>query len=149
MKTSPKTIAISLTLIASSFLAVTPAQAAVMQPSAYYNDCGNPTFSPKTITQYCADAGAGVINIKWTTWGSTSAKGIGTYYINGCDPDCASGKDSYTKVNVLLSGLKKTHGKNYLLNVTVTPLAGKKFLWPASMKPVPTSVKWVTDFWRG
>ena len=149
MKTSLKTLTLASLLLATSFLGLAPAHAATFKPSAYYNDCGTPTFFPKTITQFCADAGAGVINIKWSTWGATSAKGVGTYYINGCDPTCAGGKVSKTNVSVLLSGLTSTHGKKYLMHVTVTPLAGKKFSWPAKMKPVPTSVKWTTDFWRG
>ena len=149
MKPSLKSLTVALLVLATTFVGLAPSSAATFKPYAYYNDCGTPTFSPKTITQFCADAGAGVVNIKWSTWGSTSAKGVGTYYINGCDPSCAGGKVSKTQVNVLLSGLTKTHGKNYLMKVTVTPLAGKKFVWPASMKPVPTKVNWVTDFWRG
>lgn len=149
MKTSLKTLALSVTFAATSFIGLTPTHAATMQPNAYYNDCGTPTFAPKTITQFCADAGAGIVNIKWSSWGSTSAKGTGVYYINGCDPDCASGKVSKTSVNVLLSGLTTTHGKKYLMKVTVTPLLGKKFVWPATMNSVPTKVTWVTDFWRG
>jgi hypothetical protein len=147
MKTSLRNLAISLTLVTSSFIALTPTHAAT--PS-YYNDCGLAgVVKPQSITQFCGDGGAGVSDIKWSSWGSTSAKGTGTYYINGCDPDCADGKISYSKVNVLLSGLAKTHGKNYLMKVTVTPLAGKKFVWPPSMKPVPTQVTWVTDYWQG
>jgi hypothetical protein len=147
MKLSLKTLAISLTLVASTFVALTPARAAT---TSYYNYCGlGGVVKPKSVTQFCADGGAGVTDIKWSAWGASSAKGVGTYYINGCDPDCADGKISYSKVNVSLSGLAKTHGKNYLMHVTVTPLAGKKFVWPPSMKPVPTSVTWVTDDWQG
>lgn len=149
MKTSLKSLATAIALLLTTFGSITTAQAAVMVPSAYYNYCGYPTFSPKTITQYCADAGAGVVNIKWSLWGNTTAKGIGTYYINDCTPNCASGKIFGTTVNVLLSGLVSTHGKKYLMHVTLTPLKGKKFVWPASMKPVPTSVRWSTDFWLG
>ena len=147
MKPSLKSLTLSIFVLTTSFIGLTPVHAAT--PS-YYNDCGAAAVAkPKSITEFCADAGAGVVNIKWSTWGATSAKGTGTFYINGCDPDCASGKVSKTQVNVLLSGVTKTHGKNYLMNVTVTPLAGKKFVWPASMKPVPTQVTWVTDYWQG
>ena len=147
MKTSLRTLALSLTLVASSFVALTPVHATTI---SYYNECGLAgVVKPKSVTQFCGDGGAGVTNIKWSTWGSSSAKGTGTYYINGCDPDCADGKISYSKVNLSLSGLAKTHGKNYLMKVTVTPLAGKKFVWPPSMKPVPTQVTWVTDYWQG
>jgi len=147
MKLSLKALAVPVFVLTASFIGLAPAHGAT--PS-YYNDCGLAgVVKPKSITQFCGDGGAGVSNIKWSSWGSTSAKGTGTYYINGCDPDCADGKISFSKVNVSLSGLAKTHGKNYLMKVTVTPVAGKKFIWPPSMKPVPTQVTWVTDYWQG
>jgi len=147
MKPSLKTLTLATLLFATSLVGLTPVHAAT---TSYYNDCGAASVvKPKSITEFCADAGAGVINIKWSTWGTSSAKGTGTFYINGCDPDCASGKISQTKVNVLLSGLTKTHGKNYLMQVTVTPLKGKKFVWPPAMNSVPSKVTWVTDYWQG
>jgi hypothetical protein len=149
VKTSLKFLTLSTLFVIASTFSIASSNAATVKPNAYYNDCGTPTFSPKSITQYCADAGAGVVNIKWSLWGNTSAKGVGTYYINDCTPDCASGKTLKTSVNVLLNGLTTTHGKKYLMHVTVTPLAGKKFVWPTSMKPVPTSVNWVTNYWQG
>ena len=149
MKRSALTVVVSTVLLGSALMGVPAANATT--PASYYNDCGAAAVvMPKSITEYCADAGAGVINIKWSTWGATSAKGIGTFYINGCDPNCASGKTYKTsKVAVLLNGATKTHGKNFLMRVTVTPAPGKKFVWPPKMKPLPTKVTWVTDLWRG
>ena len=123
---------------------------ATASPTSFYNDCGAAAVvKPKSITQFCADAGAGVTNIKWSSWKSTAAKGSGTYYINSCDPSCVSGKIYKSSVVVELSGLTKTHGKNYLMKVTVLPAPGKSFNWPPKMNARPASVKWITDFWQG
>ncbi len=126
------------------------APAATAKTPSYFNDCGlGPVKKPSSVIQYCADGGAGVVNIKWSSWGTTSAKGTGTYYINGCTPSCAAGSIYKSSVNVLLSKLVKTHGKNYLMNVTVTPKAGKQFVWPPKMKPIPKKIIWTSDMWRG
>lgn len=117
--------------------------------SSFYNDCGVEVVQfPARITQFCADAGAGVINLKWSSWGDT-AVGAGIYYINGCDPTCIAGTSYKSEVQVTLSDLKKVRGKMYFMNVTVAPLPGKSFVWPPKMKPIPTKVTWVTESWRG
>ncbi len=135
-------------LLSTALVGIAPASTA--KTTSYFNDCGlGAVTKPSSIMQYCADGGAGVINIKWSSWGSTSAKGAGTYYINGCTPSCAEGSIYKSSVNVLLNKMVKTHNKNYLMNVTVTPKAGKRFVWPAQMKPVPTKVTWTSDMWQG
>jgi len=150
MKRTFPRIFITTLLFVSALVGTTSANAAPMIPSAYYNNCGAAAvFMPSSITQFCGDAGAGVVNIKWSYWGAKSAKGVGTYYVNACDPTCVAGKVyKTTKVVVVLSGATKTHGKNYLMNVTVTPEAGKKFVWPPKQRPVPKKVTWITDMWR-
>lgn len=120
----------------------TNAQAA---PPAYFNDCGYPEYKPESLTQYCADAGTGVVKIKWSSWTSTRATGTGSYYVNLCDPNCADGKLVWAKVKVVLSGAKFTHGKRYLMNVTVSSVNGKPL--PESARS--NTIGWVTDYWMG
>ena len=142
-------IAFIATLLLGTVLAGIAPASTTKTPS-YFNDCGLAAVTkPSSVIQYCADGGAGVVNIKWSSWGTTSAKGTGTYYINGCTPTCAGGTIYKSGVNVLLNKLVKTHGKNYLMNVTVTPKASKKFIWPPKMKPVPKKVTWTSNLWRG
>ncbi len=146
MKLPLKNSILSLLVLATSVIGLAPTHAAT---TSYYNDCGaKAVVKPASITQYCADAGAGVISIKWSSWTATSAKGAGTYYINSCTPTCVSGKVYRTRANVVLSGLTNTHGKNYLMRVTVKPAGAKYFFWPKG-KSAPTSVTWTTDLWRG
>ena len=84
----------------TSLLGVSAANAA---SGPYYNNCGAPSIKPTSITQYCADAGSGVTKIQWISWTAKSAKGYGTFYINSCDPNCASGKVYKTSVDVTLN----------------------------------------------
>ena len=133
-------IALLLTLMIAG--TTTNAQAA---PSAYFNDCGYPAYKPQSITQYCADAGTGVVKIKWTSWTSTRATGTGSYYVNLCEPDCADGKLVWAKVKVVLSGAKFTRGKRYLMNVTVSSLNGKALPESANSN----KIGWITDYWMG
>jgi len=138
----PQAIAIALLLILLITGTTTNAQAA---PSAYFNDCGYPAYKPQSITQYCADAGTGVVKIKWTSWTSTRATGTGSYYVNLCEPDCADGKLVWAKVKVVLSGAKFTRGKRYLMNVTVSSLNGKALPESANSN----KIGWITDYWMG
>ena len=55
------------------------------------------------MTPYCADAGAGVGNLEWDSWGAKGATGTGLYGVNLCDPTCADGKWKFDDVNVFLS----------------------------------------------
>jgi hypothetical protein len=137
-------LAIAIALLLTLMIAgTTPnAQAA---PPAYFNDCGYPAYKPQSLTQYCADAGTGVVKIKWTSWTSTRAIGTGSYYVNLCEPDCADGKLVWAKVKVVLSGAKFTRGKRYLMNVTVSSLNGKALPESANSN----KIGWITDYWMG
>ena len=119
--------------------------ASAATPPSYVNDCGYPEYKPQSLTQYCADAGTGVTKIKWSSWTSTRAVGTGSYYANQCDPNCADGKLLWAKVKVVLSGAKFTHGKRYLMQVTVSSINGK----PLPEAPRTTTIDWVTDYWMG
>lgn len=114
-------------------------------PPSYFNDCGYPEYKPESLTQYCADAGSGVVKIKWSSWTKSKAVGTGLYYVNLCNPNCADGKTVSVKANVVLSGASFTHGKRYLMNVTVTSANGK----PLPGSPGSNTVRWVTDYWMG
>ena len=130
----------------TSLLGVSAANAA---SGPYYNNCGAPSIKPTSITQYCADAGSGVTKIQWISWTAKSAKGYGTFYINSCDPNCASGKVYKTSVDVTLNSPAFTHGKKYLLRVWVAAATGKHFVWPPKDGVVPTTITWLANTFRG
>ena len=115
-------VVLSLFSLFASLL-TTPTSAAT--PPSYFNDCGYPEYKPQSLTEFCADAGNGVMKIKWSSWTSTRASGTGSFYVKLCDPNCADGKVVWAKAKVVLSGAKFTRGKRYLMNVTVSSVNGK------------------------
>jgi len=58
-------------------------------------NCYKEQFKPKRITIACGDAGIWLSKLKWSSWGSSNAKGAGTYNQNDCTPDCADGHFHY------------------------------------------------------
>lgn len=80
----------------------------------YTFDCETTAHKPETIMIYCADAGAYVEKIKWSTWTPDIAHGSGVYTYNDCDPSCAEGTMHSTLTEITLSKPKTFKGKRYL-----------------------------------
>lgn len=53
---------------------------------------GKAVVKPGSYVIACADANIYFADIHWTSWGTTSAKGSGTYVQNTCTPTCAAGR---------------------------------------------------------
>jgi hypothetical protein len=92
-------------------------------------DCEYPEYKPETIMIYCGDGGLYISNIQWTAWSQDGARGIGEYYRNVCEPDCADGKIVHEPVNVSLSDLTPRKGKYYLRTLDIETVTGKDFTW--------------------
>jgi hypothetical protein len=58
---------------------------------------------PELIYFACADGNNGIGKIEWSTWEATGATGVGEYFANDCDPDCANGTFEFTNVNLKLA----------------------------------------------
>jgi len=76
--------------------------------------CETITARPTEVTTFCADFGVAITNIEWKSWKPTGSFGSGTYLVNDCNPDCASGKVSESSVGINLDGLY-TDGQRYFL----------------------------------
>jgi hypothetical protein len=50
------------------------------------------TIEPTYYLLSCADANANMASMKWTKWGTASARGYGILRQNDCTPNCVSGK---------------------------------------------------------
>jgi hypothetical protein len=69
-----------------------------------YSDCKSPTVEPTEIVLACADLGAVLERLSWTSWTSTKATAVGTLVYNDCTPDCARGqRHSVSGTKVTLS----------------------------------------------
>jgi hypothetical protein len=59
-------------------------------------DCSfKPRVAPSTFVLACADGGAGVQDLHWTSWTPELASGYGVFWQNDCMPDCVNGHWHY------------------------------------------------------
>lgn len=56
-----------------------------------YGNCTSPTVEPSEIVLACADYGALLEGLRWTSWTATSATAVGTFEYNDCMPSCVEG----------------------------------------------------------
>ena len=73
---------------------------------------------PELIYFACADGNTGVGKIEWTTWEASGARGVGEYFANNCDPDCASGTFEFARVNVAIDRPIDVDGRVHLTDLT-------------------------------
>jgi hypothetical protein len=81
-----------------------------------YGNCTTPTVEPAEIVLACADYGATLDGLDWTSWTATSATAVGTLEYNDCTPSCAAGHHH------------DIPGTRVTLTVPV-PRAGGQLLW--------------------
>ncbi|MEN9906837.1 MAG: hypothetical protein RL475_1035 [Actinomycetota bacterium] len=94
----------------------------------YTVTCGIIDYKPSVFFQTCADGGIAVGEMEWESWSQDGARGKGTYAINDCLPDCATGKLSKSAVTVVLTGnspLDEVRGKRVLNQITITTVDKK------------------------
>ena len=69
----------------------------------YPNCTGKLQYKPKTIIVFCADGGAVVRRISWSSWGDREARGSSSRAaVNDCEPSCAQGKFHRYSVRLVL-----------------------------------------------
>ncbi|OYV60140.1 MAG: hypothetical protein B7Z69_05075 [Actinobacteria bacterium 21-73-9] len=56
---------------------------------------GDAVVEPTTLTLTCADANSALTATRWSAWGATSARGVTTFALNLCTPNCAASPLSY------------------------------------------------------
>ena len=61
-----------------------------------YGNCTNPSVEPAEIVLACADYGALLQGLHWTSWTAAGATAVGTLVYNDCVPDCANGEHHST-----------------------------------------------------
>jgi hypothetical protein len=73
---------------------------------------------PELVYFACADGNEGIGKIEWSTWEATGARGVGEYFANDCEPDCASGTFEFARVNVAIDRPMGVDGKVHLADLT-------------------------------
>jgi hypothetical protein len=51
---------------------------------------GRAVVEPSSLTLSCADANSALTATRWSAWGARSARGVTTFALNPCTPDCAA-----------------------------------------------------------
>jgi hypothetical protein len=136
-----------ITVVGISLGTLTYFNRALLEHVYVYN-CGILDYKPQSMTQFCADAGAGVGNLEWDSWGAKGATGTGLYGVNLCNPTCAGGKWKFADDNVSLSKTISVKGKTILSRIDIgtknnenLPKSKSSSLgWNLERKPL-TSVK--------
>jgi hypothetical protein len=105
------TLGLSLGLVGSAGAALTSAgaitragSAAAASPPVVLNCLGKAQVKPGTITLACADDGAGLTHLHWTSWTPQLASAYGTEWQNDCKPNCAQGHVHHYPVVAMLWG---------------------------------------------
>ena len=94
----------------------------------YTVTCGIVDYKPGVFFKTCADGGIAVGQMQWESWSQNGARGKGTYAINNCSPDCATGKLFKVPVDVILTGnspLDTVRGKRVLNRIVIKTLDKK------------------------
>jgi hypothetical protein len=78
-------------------------------------NCTSSQVRPATIVVACADANLQLTHLKWSSFGGSTARATGEYYVNDCAPNCAAGKFHSYPITVVLSKAKlcKDHYDDY------------------------------------
>jgi hypothetical protein len=79
-------------------------------------------------------ADGGMVGVKWSSWGATSASGSGSFSVQDCQPNCATGHMKSVPATVELSQVTVCDGKRYFSQAVVTPATGAA---PASYVRAP------------
>lgn len=55
-------------------------------------NCNKATSRPKSVTLTCGDGNTVLSGLSWSSFGASNANASGTFKMNTCEPNCASGK---------------------------------------------------------
>jgi hypothetical protein len=125
-----------LSLISSILLTLLPATAAI---SVRTFNCQSVENKPDSFFFACADGNEGITKIKWKNWSMTGANGVGEYFVNICNPDCASGKFEFVPVKLSLTRPVKVKGKIYLTSLSYSQTVSMAQLAKIIKKVAPTN----------
>jgi hypothetical protein len=88
---------------------------------------GKGEVRPSTFIISCGDGNSYLTKLKWSAWGSATARAVGVFTINNCDPYCAAGKFVSSDAVVTLSKPKTFKGLRFFTNLRVGYVSGPKF----------------------
>ena len=109
------------------------------------NAANDTTTEPASIVLACADNGIGFQDLSWTSWTSTSAKGVGQLWEKDCVPNCRQGTFLHYGASVTLTTVVASiNGPVFSVITAGYPGGGPKgeasgrFSLPVPPPPTPT-----------
>jgi hypothetical protein len=95
---------------AGLFTLLSYSQATAKSSATILLSCSNKYGAqPSTYVLSCADVNSKFTDLKWTSWGSTTAYATGEARWNDCTPNCAAGHWKSESVTVWAWNLKNDH----------------------------------------
>lgn len=87
---------------AALFAAVAAPSAVAARPShpVLPNCAGRGVVKPSTFVLACADGNSSLTGLRWSRWGGSEGVASGTWRVNECEPNCASGRFTRTRGTV-------------------------------------------------
>ena len=100
-------------------------------PSPVVYDCaGPPQTRPASFVLACADAGAVLTKITWSSWSAAGARGTGQLAVNNCQPTCVGGKFVSTPTTITLSSPRTGSHGPYFTHLASSASMGPTHSWP-------------------
>jgi hypothetical protein len=87
--------------------------------AAQVSNCGEVSAKPTGLVLSCADANTALEMLKWSSWGTSTARATGTFSENDCSPTCVEGMFHRYKAVVTLSAPKMVKGAKVFTKVRV------------------------------
>jgi hypothetical protein len=97
-------LTVAVLAIALLSLSVMVASAA---PAVKITNCVTASSRPKLLTLACGDGNTVLSKLRWSSFGSASARATGTLEMNTCSPNCAGGKVVHYPVAVMAGSIRK------------------------------------------
>ena len=117
-------------LLAAAILAIAAfAMSASAASPMKITNCNKTASKPTTLTLTCGDANTYLKGLSWSSFGGSTAKAKGTFVIDLCKPNCASGKNASYPVSLTAANSKKCKGASVYTKLVLT-FTGRK---PASV----------------
>jgi len=88
-------------------------------------NCIKATSKPRSVTLTCGDGNTVLAGLSWSSFGGASASAKGTFKMNTCEPNCASGKVVSYPVSVTATGARSCKAGLRVYNKVTLKFTGR------------------------
>jgi hypothetical protein len=88
-------------------------------------NCNKAVSKPKSVTLTCGDGNTVLSGLSWSSFGGGSASASGTFKMNTCEPNCASGKVVSYPVSVKATSPRSCKGGLRVYNKVTLKFTGR------------------------